>query len=1081
MASSSASATPARSLPSVDGPQITIRGAREHNLKNIDLDIPRNELVVVTGLSGSGKSSLAFDTIFAEGQRRYMESLSAYARQFLEMMERPDIDYIDGLSPVIAIEQKTVSGNPRSTVGTVTEVYDFLRLLYARAGTAYSYETGNRMRKQSDDEIIDGVVDFPEGTRLMILAPVVKGRKGHYRELFEQTASQGFERVRVDGEMRVIEDGMKLERYETHDIEVVVDRLVVKDGIRPRVSQSVSTALDMGEGTLIATVVEGSPEGVETGDHLFSRHLVDPETGLSYEEPSPNMFSFNTPYGACPKCDGLGVTEEIDPELVIPHPEKSINEGGLVPLGEPRDIWIFNQLEAVAEAYDFDFDTPLEELSDEQLNVILEGAGDEQFDIVYGYKGREVRYKHRYGGLYEHIWHTYENTNSSKQRSWAESFMRKMDCRACGGGRLKKESLSYQIDGRTIADLANMDLERLRAFFEAIDFDSERQQRIAEPIVKEVKERLDFLVGVGVGYLTLDRPARTLSGGESQRIRLATQVGTQLTGVLYVLDEPSIGLHPRDNTRLIESLQSLRDLGNSVLVVEHDREMIEAADFVVDLGPGAGEEGGYVITAGAPETLTAEATADDAAENGAAGADADTAAGEMATTDEAPAENGTPDEGGTPDRAPVRSARQGGDGEVAYDAAGRTPVVAEPESDRYSRPFTSLTAAYLHGRRTISLPDERRDGTGESIVLKGATGHNLKGDPFRLPLGTFTCVTGVSGSGKSTLINQTLFPILHRHHHDAKTVPLSYERVEGIDHIDKVIEIDQQPIGRTPRSNPATYTKLMDYLRDLFTELPEAKVRGYGKSRFSFNTKGGRCKKCDGRGTVKLEMNFLPDVEVTCDECGGRRYGPETLQVRYKGKNIAEVLEMTVSEALDFFENQPRIARKLRTLEAVGLGYLTLGQQSTTLSGGEAQRVKLSKELSRPGTGDTLYILDEPTTGMHFEDIRHLLNVLRALVDKGNTVVVIEHNMDVIKMADHLVDLGPEGGAAGGEIVFEGTPEEIAETDTHTGRFVREELARTRAAEQSDEDPLDLDGMADDEDDASAAAEEETEEAEAAA
>ncbi|MCS3699097.1 excinuclease ABC subunit A [Salinibacter ruber] len=986
---------------------ITLRGARENNLQAIDLDIPRNRLVVVTGLSGSGKSSLAFDTIFAEGQRRYMESLSAYARQFLEMMERPEIDYVDGLSPVISIEQKTVSGNPRSTVGTVTEVYDFLRLLYARAATAYSHETGNRMRQQSDDEIVDGILDFPEGTRLQILAPVVLGRKGHYRELFEQTSAQGFERFRVDGEMRTYEEDMKLERYATHDVEVVIDRLAIKDGIRSRVSQSVETALEMGGGTLIADVVDGL-DGVETGDHLFSRDLVDPETGLSYEEPSPNMFSFNTPYGACPECEGLGTAKQIAPELVVPHPEKTVNEGALAPLGEPRDIWIFNQLEAVAEAYDFDFDTPIEVLSDEQLAVILEGAGEEQFEIEYGYKGREVQYKHRFDGLYDHIWHTYEETSSSKKRRRAESFMREMDCPACGGGRLKTESLHYRIGGKSIADLAQMDLTRLRDFVEDVPFDTERQTRIGEPIVKEVRERLDFLIGVGVGYLTLDRPARTLSGGESQRIRLATQVGTQLTGVLYVLDEPTIGLHPRDNDRLIESLESLRDLGNSVVVVEHDRDMIEAADHVVDLGPGAGIHGGHVITTGPPSVLT---------------------------VDPVEQTNGT-------------AANGAAEHEIEDNGVARQQVAeraADYDSDHYD--FESFTAAYLQGERVIPLPDERRDGTGESITLKGATGHNLKREDVDVPLGTLICVTGVSGSGKSTLVNQTLFPILHRHHHNAKTVPLPYDRVEGIDHVDKVIEIDQQPIGRTPRSNAATYTKLMDYLRDLFAQLPEAEIRGYTKSRFSFNTDPGRCDKCGGTGTVTLEMNFLPDVDVTCDACDGKRYGPETLEVEYKGKNIAEVLDMTVAEAVDFFENQPRLVRTLKTLDAVGLGYLTLGQSSTTLSGGEAQRVKLSKELSRPGTGDTLYILDEPTTGMHFEDVRHLLNVLHGLVDEGNTVMVIEHNMDVIKQADHVIDLGPEGGREGGEILFEGRPEALAEADTHTSAYLREELERTRTAQ----------------------------------
>ncbi len=1001
---------------------ITIRGARENNLQAVDLDIPRNRLVVVTGVSGSGKSSLAFDTIFAEGQRRYMESLSAYARQFLEMMERPEIDYIDGLSPVISIEQKTVSGNPRSTVGTVTEVYDFLRLLYARAATAYSYETGNKMRQQSDDEIVDGLLDFPEGTRLQILAPVVRGRKGHYRELFEQTSAQGFERFRVDGEMRVYEEGMKLERYETHDVEVVIDRLAIKDGIRSRVSQSVETALEMGGGTLIANVVDG-PDGVETGDHLFSRDLVDPETGLSYEDPSPNMFSFNTPYGACPTCEGLGTTNEVDPQLVIPHPQKTINEGALAPLGEPRDIWIFNQLEAVAEAYGFDFDTPIEDLSDAQRDVILEGAGDEQFDITYGYKGREVRYKHRFGGLYEHIWHTYENTSSSKKRRRAESFMREMDCPECGGGRLKKESLHYRIGDRSIADLARMDLTQLREFVEDLPFDTERQERIGAPIVKEVRERLDFLIGVGVGYLTLDRPARTLSGGESQRIRLATQVGTQLTGVLYVLDEPTIGLHPRDNDRLIESLKSLRDLGNSVLVVEHDRDMIEAADHVIDLGPGAGIHGGHVITTGPPSVLTVDPT--EPVPNGQDDPQARSAG--TGTTG-----NGNPD----------RLVEIEDNGVARQQVAERA---AAYDSDHYD--FRSFTAAYLQGERVIPLPDERRDGTGESITLRGASGHNLKEQDVDVPLGKFICVTGVSGSGKSTLVNQTLFPILHREYHDAKTVPLPYDKVEGLEHADKVIEIDQQPIGRTPRSNAATYTKLMDSLRNLFAKLPEAEIRGYTKSRFSFNTDPGRCDKCGGTGTVTLEMNFLPDVDVTCDECDGQRYGPETLEVEYKGKNIAEVLDLTVAEALDFFENQPRLMRTLRTLDAVGLGYLTLGQPSTTLSGGEAQRVKLSKELSRPGTGDTIYILDEPTTGMHFEDVRHLLNVLHGLVDEGNTVIVIEHNMDIIKQADHLIDLGPGGGRHGGEIQFAGTPDALATADTHTSAYLREELERTRAAQ----------------------------------
>ena len=978
--------------------RIVIRGAREHNLKNIDLDIPREKLVVITGLSGSGKSSLAFDTIYAEGQRRYMESLSAYARQFLGMMERPDVDFIDGLSPVIAIEQKTVSKNPRSTVGTVTEIYDFIRLLFARAGKAFSYISGKPMRKQSDDEIIDGILHFPEETRLIILAPVVRARKGHYRELFEQMAKQGFQRVRVDGELREIEEGMKLDRYKTHDIEVVVDRLVIREGIRPRVSQSVETALGMGGGALVVSVVGGpAPEG----DHLFSRHLFSPDDGISYDDPSPNTFSFNTPYGACPVCNGLGTRQEIDPDLIIPDAASTIAAGGISPLGKPRDVWIFSQLRAVAEAYGFDFDTPIEALSDEQRNVILHGAGEEQFDIVYNYKNREVRYKHRFGGVYQHVMHTFQNTSSASQRKWAEAFMREMSCSECGGGRLKKESLSYRVGDKNIAELVQLDLKSLRDYFDEVEL-TDRQWLIARPIIKEINERLDFLVNVGVHYLSLDRPARTLSGGESQRIRLATQIGTQLTGVLYVLDEPSIGLHPRDNTRLITSLRQLRDLGNSVLVVEHDRDMIEAADYVIDLGPGAGEHGGHVIGATAPRDL-------------------------------AIAVNG----------------------------------------------YESLTAAYLTGEKAIKVPKQRQPGTGGRLVLRGARGHNLKGNTLELPLGTFICITGVSGSGKSSLINQTLYPILAGRFHHAKTVPLPYESMEGHEYIDKVIDIDQSPIGRTPRSNPATYTGLFTPIRDLFAQMPEAKIRGYGKGRFSFNVKGGRCEHCKGAGIVKLEMNFLPDVYVECEVCKGQRYNAETLEVKFKGASIADVLEMSVEEALAFFENVPRIEKKLRTLDSVGLGYIRLGQQSTTLSGGEAQRVKLAKELSRPGTGRTLYILDEPTTGLHFEDIRHLLSVLRALVRKGNTVVVIEHNMDVVKVADRIVDLGPEGGDEGGRIIATGTPEEVARTDTYTGIYLREELGRFDDGEDEEEKDVDLDELTSDEDDLAEEEEEEEEEEEA--
>ena len=958
--------------------RIIIRGAREHNLKDIDLDIPRNQLVVITGLSGSGKSSLAFDTIYAEGQRRYMESLSAYARQFLGMMERPDVDFIDGLSPVIAIEQKTVSRNPRSTVGTVTEIYDFLRLLYARAGTAYSWISGLPMTRQSDDEIIDGILDLGSGSRVMILAPVVRGRKGHYRELFEQIARQGFERVRVDGEVLQIAKGMKLDRYKTHDIEVVVDRIVVKEDARPRISQSVESALGMGSGTLIASVVNGD-EG--DGDRLFSRHLFSAEDGISYEDPSPNTFSFNSPYGACPHCNGLGTKRELSADTVIPDRSISIKEGAIAPLGKPRDVWIFSQLTAVAERYGFDFETPIRDMTERQIDVMLHGAGDEQFDIVYRYKDREVKYKHRFNGVFGHLWHTYDQTSSQTSRKWAESFMQELSCPECGGGRLKKESLSFRVGGKNISELVEMDLRRLRDFFEDAELEN-RQAVIAKPIVKEITERLDFLLNVGVGYLNLDRSARSLSGGESQRIRLATQIGTQLVGVLYVLDEPSIGLHPVDNARLIESLKRLRDLGNSVLVVEHDREMIGVADHVVDLGPGAGERGGHVMGASKPRKL------------------------------------------------PLR--RNGA---------------------------ISLTAAYLRGRRSIGIPVRRREGNGHQLELYGATGHNLKGDLLSIPLGTFVAVTGVSGSGKSSLINQTLYPVLSNLYHRSQEPYLSYESISGAEHIDKVIDIDQSPIGRTPRSNPATYTGLFTNIRDLFALQPESQIRGYKPGRFSFNVKGGRCETCRGAGIIKLEMNFLPDVYVECETCKGKRYNAETLEVHHRGCSIADVLDMTVAEALELFKNIPRIERRLRTLQAVGLSYIRLGQQATTLSGGEAQRVKLARELSRPGTGSTLYILDEPTTGLHFEDIRNLLHVLQALVDKGNTVVVIEHNMDVVKVADFVIDLGPEGGDAGGHIMFSGTPDDLANVDSATGRVLKQELKRSKVVDGADQLQISLEDL----------------------
>ena len=966
--------------------RITIRGAREHNLKNVDLDIPRNQLVVVTGLSGSGKSSLAFDTIYAEGQRRYMESMSAYARQFLGVMQRPNVDYIDGLSPVIAIEQKSVSHNPRSTVGTVTEIYDFLRLLFARASNAFSWKSGKPMQRQSDDEIVDGILALGGGARVMILAPVVRGRKGHYRELFAQIAKQGFERVRVDGNVEQIKVGMKLDRYATHDIEVVVDRIVVKDDARHRISRSVEMALSLGGGALVAAIVDGS----DVGDRVFSRHLYCAEDGISYEDPSPNTFSFNSPYGACPVCSGLGTRREVSEELAVPDPALSINDGAIAALGKPRDVWIYSQVRAVARKYRISFEKPWNRLSAKHRGILLHGAGDEQFDIVYKHKNREIVYQHRYDGVLAYIRHSFENTSSPSVRRWAESFMVKKRCPECGGGRLAPIPLSYRFAGHNIAELVAMDLRELRGWFQTVEV-SGRQKTIAEPIIKEIAERLEFLLNVGVGYLNLDRSAVSLSGGESQRIRLATQIGTQLVGVLYVLDEPSIGLHATDNARLIDSLEQLRDLGNTVIVVEHDREMIQAADFVVDLGPGAGEHGGELIAAATPAQLSSR-----------------------------------------------------------------------------RKPMRGLTADYLSGRKQVALPKHQRVGSGGSLVLEGATGHNLRGDTLAVPLGTFVCVTGVSGSGKSSLINQTLYPILARHYHNAMRQPLPFERIEGLELIDKVIDIDQKPIGRTPRSNPATYTGLFSHIRDLFTQLPESQIRGYKPGRFSFNVKGGRCETCKGAGIVKLEMNFLPDVYVECETCGGKRYNAETLEVRYAGLSIAEILGMTVDDALVLFENVPRISRKLRTLQTVGLGYIRLGQQATTLSGGEAQRVKLSKELSRPGTGRTLYILDEPTTGLHFEDVRQLLNVLKALVSKGNTVLVIEHNMDVIKVADHVIDLGPGGGAEGGGIVATGTPEVVAAGKSETGRYLAEELRRSRDGEagpDAEDEDIDLDSMVGDPDD----------------
>jgi excinuclease ABC subunit A len=951
--------------------KLIVKGARVHNLKNIDVEMPRDNLIVITGLSGSGKSSLAFDTIYAEGQRRYVESLSAYARQFLGLMERPDVDYIDGLSPSISIEQKTVSTNPRSTVGTVTEIYDFLRLLFARAGTQFCYNCGRKVQRQTVDQIIDSILQYPSGAKVQILAPVVKGRKGHYRELFEQILKDGFVRVRVDGVTKEITDGMKVDRYKIHNIEIVVDRIALKREARSRVAESVEVALRYGNGALI--VHDGEK------DHLYSSHYACHICGISYEEPAPNSFSFNSPAGSCPECEGLGEKRAFDLRLIIPDEHLSINLEGLAPLGKPRSTWMFSQIRAVAKRHGFDFDTPLSSLSPQAKQVLLYGAGDEKFEIEYAQSsGRTVVYKHRFGGVMEMLKRFYDESSSNNIREWVESFMTTSSCDACEGGRLRKESLAVKLEDAETAklynihDVVSLSIRSARNFFTQLSL-SPRQTEIARQILKEITQRLDFLLNVGLDYITLDRPARTLSGGEGQRIRLATQIGTQLVGVLYILDEPSIGLHQRDNIKLINSLKSLRDLGNTIIVVEHDKETIKSADYVIDLGPGAGEHGGYVVTYGKPSEL----------------------------------------------KVKNEKLKIGGNGFEGI----------------------SHTALYLKGERKIDVPKKRREGHGKWLALTGATGNNLQNMTVRIPLGRFVCVTGVSGSGKSTLINETLYPILSNKFYRSRMVPLPHKSIRGIEHIDKVIDIDQSPIGRTPRSNPSTYTGVFTLIRDLFTQLPEAKIRGYKAGRFSFNVKGGRCEECEGDGVRKIEMNFLPDVYVLCDVCKGKRYNRETLEVHYKGKSIADVLDMTVEDAIELFSEFPRIQRHLQTLHDVGLGYIRLGQQATTLSGGEAQRVKLSTELSKIGTGKTLYILDEPTTGLHFEDIRMLLSVLDKLVDKGNTVIVIEHNLDVIKTADWIIDLGPEGGDDGGEIVSEGTPEDVAKNPaSYTGMFLKKEL-----------------------------------------
>jgi excinuclease ABC subunit A len=943
-------------LQTLEKDSIIIKGAREHNLKNIDLEIPRDSFTVITGLSGSGKSSLAFDTIYAEGQRRYIESLSAYARQFLDMLEKPEVDLIEGLSPAISIEQKSTSGNPRSTVGTVTEIYDYLRLLYARIGTPHCYNCGKPVKKQSTSQIIDSILNQLKGKKVSILSPVVKGRKGHYRELFEEISSDGFLRVRVDGEVKEITKGFQVDRYKIHNIEIVVDRLSVRETSRSRITESVEVALNYGDGIVI--VNDGND------DNVFSRHLACLDCGISYRELAPNSFSFNSPYGSCSDCEGLGEKKELDPNLIIPDWNKSINEEGLAPIGKPRSIWFFTQLEAVAKKYNFDFETPLNKLHKEHINVILKGSSDRiSFSYSYG-GGKPVKYQHRFSGIYKYLQNYYNSTSSNKVREWVEAYMNTNTCSTCNGGRLKKESLSVKFQGKNISEITGLSIQRVAEFFSKLKLKG-RDAMIAKPILKEINERLHFLLNVGLDYLTLNRSARTLSGGESQRIRLATQIGTQLAGVLYVLDEPSIGLHQNDNIKLINSLKNLRDLGNTIIVVEHDRETIQSSDYMIDLGPGAGEHGGEVVLDGITEELMNS-------------------------------DNG----------------------------------------------FDSITLSYLKSREKIKVPTRRRRGNGKSIELKGASGNNLQNINLKIPLGTLTLLTGVSGSGKSSVLNETLVKILMNRIYKSKSVPLKYKAIEGLENIDKIIEIDQSPIGRTPRSNPATYTGLFTFIRDLFAQLPESKIRGYKTGRFSFNVRGGRCEECNGDGLRKIEMNFLPDVHVHCDSCKGRRYNRETMEVLYKTKSIADVLEMRVDEALEFFVDLPRIKRKLKAIHDVGLGYIKLGQQATTLSGGEAQRVKLATELSKVSTGKTFYVLDEPTTGLHFEDVRILLDVLEKLVDKGNTVVIVEHNMDVIKMADWIIDLGPGGGEYGGCIVAEGVPEKIIENKKSiTGKFLAVELA----------------------------------------
>jgi len=990
---------------------IEVYGARVHNLKNIDISIPKNKLVVITGISGSGKSSLAFDTIYAEGQRRYMETFGAYARQFLGEMERPDVDKITGLSPVISIEQKTTNKNPRSTVGTVTEVYDFLRLLFARVGEAYSYNTGKKMVKWSEEEIVENIFKRFKDKKISLLAPLVRGRKGHYRELFEEIRKKGFLKVRVDGEIKDLVPKMQVDRYKIHDIELVVDRLQVTNDLKARLSQSVQQTLKLGKDLMFLLALPILPEGKapntqpslkqgakrniessksEVSERVsppsgepaapaaslwrpqegalvsYSRQLMCEDTGISYEEPSPNSFSFNSPYGACPVCKGLGTMFHVNMETVIPDWDLSINEGGIAPLGEEREAYVYRQVQEIAKKNKISLQRPLKDLPKKSLNILLygneEGKEVEIAPIDIGVENMQFDPESPYEGIVNMLKRWFNNGHSEALRDWAEGYMELKPCETCGGARLKKESLWFKIVGRNIAELSNMNLDNLAAWFDGIELRiSDRQKTIAKDVFKEIRERLQFLLNVGLSYLSLNRSSKSLSGGESQRIRLATQIGSQLQGITYILDEPSIGLHQRDNHRLIEALKNLRDIGNSILVVEHDKEIMLSADHLIDIGPRAGYHGGKIVAQGFPSTLLK---------------------------------------------------------------------------------LDTLTSSYLNGDRKIKTPEERRKGNGKFLELDGAKGNNLRNVDVKFPLGKFIVVTGVSGSGKSTLINETLYPLLAKHAYGSRVTALEYKNIKGLEHIDKVIEIDQSPIGRTPRSNPATYCGFFTDIRTLFASVPEAKIRGYKAGRFSFNVKSGRCDVCEGGGMRVIEMNFLPDVYVHCEKCNGKRYNRETLEIRYKGKSIADVLEMTVEEAVEFFQQVPYIYRKIKVLDEVGLSYITLGQSAVTLSGGEAQRVKLSTELSKRDTGKTFYILDEPTTGLHFEDIQHLLDVLNKLVDRGNTVLVIEHNMDVIKVGDHIIDLGPEGGDGGGKILFEGTPEELVNNkESYTAEFLKRELA----------------------------------------